>query len=534
MRLHLAAVRRSTIALPFACALAIAAPFIFQLPAETDAGWHIALGRRVLASGVPRTNALSWKFAATPWYDTSWLWDLLSALVQGARTDALPQELLTLAFLAVTLWLLAVACAREGSAWVLPAVALLLVPRTVPRPLLASWAVLAAALAARSRRERALAVVAVALGSNFHTGAAFGAFVLGLSCLEAFWRERRWEDLALGALAGLALLANPGGAQTPEILFSHLSIGEVVKLREFEPPAWANEPGLFVVLPLAVLLAAFRFRARPALLAATLVFAAFALRTQRMVYEAELVFTPTLAFGLSLVPLRAARGALAAAGAVLALLSHGLQRTTPRLSTSWDERALPVRAARFISAHGLGPPFFNGLRDGGYLDLVLGTSFFDGREFAVPPAALRDWQEAEKSPAAFQAWLRSMDIEWAIATRLRERLGGYRLIDGPGWALVYWDATSEVYVRRDVPRLAGLLPLEYRFLRPSGANVAAPGIFAEFDRFEQGSPGDATAALLRCAAASRQGQPGAAALCDGALSRGADPAQVAKARALRP
>ena len=524
---------RSRIALPFACALAIAGPFCFLLPAETDAGWHVALGRAVLASGIPRTNTLSWKFGAAPWYDTSWLWDLGAALLQGQRTDALPQELLTLACLALALWLLSVACAREGTAWIVPAVALLLVPRTVPRPLLASWVVLAAALAARSRGERALAVAAVALGSNCHTGAAFGAFVLGLACLEEWWRGRQPADLALAALSFLALLANPGFAETPQILFEHLSIGEVVQLREFEPPSWATEPAIFVLAPLALLLAAARFRSRPALLVATAVFAALALRTQRMVYEAELVFAPTLAWALSLLSLRAVRAGAVLAG-LLALLSHGLQRTPPRFSTAWNEELLPVRAARFLSAHALGPPFFNGLRDGGYLDLVLGTSFFDGREFAVPPGTLRDWQEAEKSPAAFQSWLRGLGAEWAIASRQRERLGGYRLIDGPDWARVYWDSASEVFVRRDVARLAPLLPLEYRFFQPGVANLAAAGIFDELDRFEQSSPGDPTAALIRCGAASRQGHPDAPALCNTALSRGADPALVAKARARRP
>lgn len=528
-------IMRSRILGPFACALAVAGPFVFLVPAETDAGWHIALGRLVLREGVPRTNALSWKFGATPWYDTSWLWDLLSAVAQGRSESALPSELLTLAFLALTLWLLAVACAREGTAWVVPAVAILLVPRTVPRPLLASWAVLAAALAAQSRRERAVAVAAIALASNFHTGAAFGAFVLGLQCLEAWLRERKRADLLLAALAGLALLANPGFAQTPQILFEHLRIGEVVRLREFEPPSWATEPGIFVLLPLGALLALLRARQRPALLVATLVFGALALRTQRMVYEAELVLAPSLAFGLSALSLPWLRGALAAALVLLAGASHGVQRAALRFSTRWNEQLLPVRAARFLRAHSMGPPFFNGLRDGGYLDLTLGTSFFDGREFAVPAQALRDWQEAEKSRPAFQAWLRGLNVHWAIATRQRESLSGHGLLGGSAdWALVYWDSASEVYVRRDVPRMAPLLALEYRAFQPGTASIAAPGIFAELDRYEETSPLEANTALVRCAAASRQGHADAAALCDAAAARNAEPALVAKARALHP
>ncbi len=525
-------VRHSRIALPFLCALAAAAPWNFTALRESDAGWHVALGRLVLQSGVPRTNALSWKFGATPWYDTSWLFDLAAALAQGHRADALGLQLLTLALLALTLLPLTAACAREGSAWIVPAVALLLVPRTVPRPLLVSWVVLTVALFARSRRERALAVAVVAVGSNCHTGAAFGAFVLGLTCLEELWRERKPADLALALCAGLALLANPGGFGTVRILFEHLSIDEVVKLREFEPPSWATEPALFILLPVGLLLAAARFRTRPALLVATLVFGALALRTQRMVYEAELVLARTLAWGLSLLSLRLLRGPIALAAMGLAIASHHL--ILPRLSTAWDEHALPVRAARFIAREGLEGPFFNGLRDGGYLDLALGRSFFDGREFGVPPQALRDWQEAERSRPTFQVWLRSIGAEWALATRRRERLGGYRLIGEPEWALIYWDDLNELFVRRDVPRFAPLLPRAYQAFKPDSSRIAAPGIFAELDRYEQSSPGDPSAALVRCAAASRQGHADAAAVCEAALSRGAEPALVAKARAQRP
>ena len=534
--------------LPAAVALALAAPWLFTAVGEDDTGWHIALGRLVQRGQVPRTNALSWAFGATPWYDTSWLYDWLLATVTGQT--ALGPQLVTLSLLAITLGLLAVACAREGSAWIVPAIALLLVPRTTPRPHVAAWAVLAAALAARSRRERALAVLAVALGSNFHTGAAFGAAVLGLLCLEAFARERDLRDLGLAALAGLALLANPGFAELPRVLLQHLTIGDVVQLREFEPPSLRTEPAFFALLAAGAVIAVVRAREKPALLVATLVFGALGLRTGRMVYEAQLVLAPSLAWGLCRLPLRGP-GARAAAVASLAVLAAASHRLDPRglvLSTAWEPQRLPVRAARFLAQERLAGPHYNGLRDGGYLEYALPDlpAFIDGRELAAPREAMLALQEAEKSRAQFQAHLRGLGCEWAVATRLRERLGGFRLLEGPEWALVYWDELSEVWVRRDVARLADLRErLEYRYFRPYGPIVAAVAklpaaelvrLDAEVARFETTAPGEPFAALVRCASASQQGRADAGALCDRALLNAPAPvaALVAKARALRP
>jgi len=114
------------IAVPFACALLLAGPFCFAPVSDSDSGWHVAVGRLILHAGIPRTNALSWKWGDHPWYPTSWLYDVLCA----ALGTALGLQLLTFALLSLALLALAFAC---ESAWIVPAVALLLVPRLVPR-----------------------------------------------------------------------------------------------------------------------------------------------------------------------------------------------------------------------------------------------------------------------------------------------------------------------------------------------------------------------------------------------------------------
>ena len=537
------AVRKLT--LPLVCALALAGPFCFAALSDSDAGWHVAVGRLILHGAFPRTNALSWKWGDHPWYPTSWVFDVLCA---GAGTAA-GLQVLVFAFLALTCFALSFAC--ETAPWIVPGVALLLVPRLVPRPHVASWALLAGVLALgpRSTRARAVSVALVALGGNLHSGAAFAAFVLGLECLEAWTRSRRGVELWLAAAAAAALLANPGMLFNARYLLEHLlHVSDVIQLREFEPPSFAARPAFYALLPLALLFAVQRRRERPALLVANVVFAALGLRALRMVAEAHIVWAPTLAWALARIPRRLLAPA-ALGAAILAGFSLRLDRTalSLRISPSWNASLLPVRAAKFLDDHGISRSGFNAFRDGGYLEMARSgvPTFVDSRVQAIPDEAWRALQEAEQSRRGFQAYLGSMGCEWAIATRVPERLGGYRLLDGPQWALVYWDEASEVFVRRDVARFAAMREaLEYRRFRPYGAIVGAVEkldrsalleLLGEIDRFERTSPGDPFALLDRCAALTRLQAHDRVQACDAAQASAPAPIAglVAKARQLR-
>jgi hypothetical protein len=515
--------RARRIGLPVACALLVAGPVCFTAVADSDAGWHVAIGRLVLQGQVPHTNALSWAYGSFPWYATSWLYDAILAAFMRALPGALGAQIFTFALLAVALAALAEACDREGTAWIVPAIALLLLPRIVPRPQVASWAVLACvlALAPRGTRGRAWSVLVVAIGGNLHAGAAFAAGVLGLAALEAFWRTRRGVELALAAAAGLALLANPGVLFDARYLLEHLlKVNDVVQLQEFEPPFFSTSPAFYVLLPVALLVAVLRRRERPAQLVAAVIFAALGLRAVRMTSEAELVWAPLLAWGLARVPRRAF--AFAVAGLALAAgLSVRFDPRRLRPSPAWDEHKLPVRAARYLEAHDIAGPGFNAFRDGGYLEMARPgvPAFIDGRVQAVPEAALLELQEVEKTPAAFQSWLARLGCEWAITTRVRERMGGWHLLhESLDWELVYWDDASEVYVRRGVPRFAQLE--RYRAFLPWGHAVEGkraselPLLAAEVERFLVTSPRDPLALIVRCAALHGLASAAAASACN--------------------
>jgi len=196
----------------------------------------------------------------------------------------------------------------------------------------------------------------------------------------------------------------------------------------------------------------------------------------------------------------------------------------PRPSLAWDQRLLPVRGARFLDEQRISGPGFNAFRDGGYVEMARPgvPAFIDSRVQAYPDQAWSDLQEAEKSAESFQAWLRRIGCEWAIATRVRERIGGWRLLyDSPDWALVYWDDASEVFVRRDVARFSAVRDaLEYRYFHPWGhlveglSRAELPLLLQEAQRFERTTPGDALARIVRCAALRRLGSSDADSACD--------------------
>jgi hypothetical protein len=204
----------------------------------------------------------------------------------------------------------------------------------------------------------------------------------------------------------------------------------------------------------------------------------------------------------------------------------------PRIEAGWHIERVPVRAAAFVREAGLSGRRFNGYTDGGYLEWALPEQarFADSRVQAYPASFWRDFQEAEKSGRDFRAWLEALGVEWGVATRVRERLGGFRLFNSPEWALVHWDPISEVWVARKVARLQPVIDkYEYRHFRPYGSVVAqldkVPrdqiGAFAaEIDRYQRISPEDPFAQLVRCGLATRAGSAAAQAICDAAQQTG--------------
>lgn len=554
--------RRLPVLLATLLAIGLSAPVCFVPIRDSDAGFHLALGRLFATHGLTFRNALAWTAPDYSWYPASYAYDLAAWGLTHAL-GPLGFQLWTALLLAATLALVAIACAELDAqgAWLAVPVGMLLIPRVTERPHLASWVVLAGVLAlcvlAKTRgwgwRARAAAVAVIAVGSNFHAGAIFGAGLLGLFCLEAFLveRPRPRRELAIGALGLLAVLANPGGPFTLLYSVEHLNVQSVVVIQEFLRPTLRDQLPFFVLVPLALVGAGLAWRKWPALLAAAVVFAGLGFYAARGVFEFYLVAAPCLALGLARLRERWGALHLLAVPALAALAVYGYELDARyralRLQPAFDPTALPVRAADFARREGLTGPYFNSFRDGGYLEYALDQpAFQDGRVLAWPQEFFAKLQEAETNRGRFQRYLRELGAEWAFALRRPEKLGGFRLFhESPDWALVYWDGVTEVYLRRDVPRFADAIARnEYRFFHPFGSilgSVAAappeqlPAYLAEVERYERTSPGDPFAALVTCGLARRMGRGDATAACDRAQALAATPQLqqlVAKARTL--
>lgn len=556
--------------IPVLLGITIVARASLRAVSETDLGWHLAVGDLLRRQGMFYRNALSWTAPDHPWYPTSWLFDyLLSALV--IRHGLLGVQLWIAGALACALAAAAWACLHFDrlGAWLIPGAALLLQSRVSPRPHVVSWALLAIVLGLclrGSRRGvafRLACVPLIALGSNLHAGAAFSSAILGIFSVDAALRvgSRARSELAVAAAGFGALLVNPGFLFNVRYLFDHLHVQDVVRLQEFMRPTLRNSLPFFVLLPAAIYLFLRASRDQRALLIAVLLFALFGLYAIRLTYKFYIVALPCLSYVQSMTRTRwrAGPAAIASALALLSLLGEFLSQSrgssseisTPnsRLASEFNEHLLPVRAAEFARTERLSGPLFNSFSDGGYLAWALpGVPVFqDGRVQAYPPSHFEALQKAERDKTSFLMYLQSMGVEWAITLRIRERLGGFRLLNDPGWALVYWDELSEVRLRRDLPRFSERIErLEYRFFQPYGSIIGAvertpaadlPHFEEEVGRYRRTSPDDTLAAIVDCALAVRGIRADAEERCaraEASATTGSLRTLLAKARSLSP
>lgn len=530
---------------------------VFVLPAsfdpivETDIGWHLALGRLIGEQGIPETNALSWTYPDQPWYPTSWLYDVLAFRAIDAW-GPVGLQAFTFAWMALLLAGLVVACRTVSavSVWAVPAVALLMLPRVTERPELASMAVMAWALAFCMRgREggwgwRAACVPLIALGSNLHSGTMFAVGVVGFFSLEAALRQWKWSREALiVATCALALIANPGGLFNVVYMVQHLSVQDVLDLGEFRAPTWKSQAWFFIAAIVSLAGAWLVRRQMPSLLPMVVVFAALGLRAVRLIYVFALVAALSFAWLLERAARLFGNRSVVLASAVALVLMLGWRHEYVfgvELAPRFDANALPVRASAFLGEEALKGRYYMAMRDGGFFEYALPgwPAFQDARIQAYPPQFWSELLAAEESPESFEQDLLKRGAEGAVVSRRNAKLTGKGPLDPERWALVYWDPTHEISLRRDVKRWAASIDrLEYRLLRPYGspvrllATLDGEGLarfVTELDRYEQTSPGEPLMMVLRCAAERRSGAPAAKESCGLAASLVADDPRLQK------
>lgn len=500
-------------------AWALLAPALLAALFETDLGWHLAIGAHIAAGAIPRSNELSWIAEQHPWYATSWAYDwLIHGLISWGGIGAL--QAFHLALLGAVLVLLEGSLAALGHArmglLLLPLLALQLHDVATFRPELVSWAVLAGvarALVSNHRYRHLLVAVLIAGGGNFHAGAIYALVLAGTESVALFVSGERRLAVAAAVGAGVAFLCNPGGLFNIQYVLTHLALDLPVPLTEFAAISLPRQLDALLIVG-AVAWSGYRLRSRLApLWIASLALGLMGLRTVRLLPPHQLLAVIPIAVAVAEAWSDWGVRTRRLAGVGLVALSMQVHNYVPalfgaRFGAEWDPASMPVVAARWIQAHPELPArVFNSMEDGGFLESALPWRrwFLDGRVQAFPPSLFREEREAWSSPATFSAFLDRHQVEWMVLPRVEYAAPLQGLLDSAQWALVHWDGTSAILIRRGVELPSGWLEREeYRMFRPiPGLRPPERGsapfsrLAEEVGRYLTWSPDDARVAQLR-------------------------------------
>jgi hypothetical protein len=253
------------VALVASCITLFYCLFLFQgyqkLFRDSDAGWHIRTGERILATGVlPRTDPYSFTRAGEPWFAWEWGADILTGAVHSAWGLAGVAMLYGVAIAAgVWLWF-RLHWAVSGNFLIASLLAIPLLSTCnihwLARPHVLSWLfLLAAMLAAHSswpaggftRRQFWAIALFSAAWTNIHASFFFAPLIAAIFALSHFlrpliwtldriseWRRAGWFAYA-GLVAAAASLVNPYGWQEHVHVFRYITDSNLLhRVGEFQ------------------------------------------------------------------------------------------------------------------------------------------------------------------------------------------------------------------------------------------------------------------------------------------------------------
>jgi hypothetical protein len=455
-------------------ALAAGALLSFHLTYEADFWWHLAQGRETAAGRLVTRNLLSGTYPNYPQPFTSWLFELCAYGVwslAGAAGIEIGQALI----IAITLALSYFACRhRAPISLVLGIEALglfVLEPRAMPRPHMASLIAMAACtlLVERTVRARSLkplwwSVPLIALWSNTHAEAFFGAGYIGLFAFGEFLRpailsrRQAWTALAIAAAATAANMMNPYGTGIFRYLWENANATDVVQIAEFRPAYLPVYAPFFAYLACGAAL--LLWKRRVVGLWEVLVFAVFAYLALQHVRFTPLFFcasAPIVSGCLADTRIKLVKGAILVPAVVLAgfLMSpvpfeRRLQQFGVGSNYLEPSDTLSRDANAYIRSAGLRGLVFNSNNLGGYLawNLYPDVQIFQDTRFQAYPA--RFFAEIHEAYQSQPEWDRLVaGADWAVLSRNRGGpLSGVGRFPQEQWAPVFMDRAVVVLVRR--------------------------------------------------------------------------------------
>ncbi|MBI3298760.1 MAG: hypothetical protein HYZ75_11385 [Elusimicrobia bacterium] len=498
---------------------------------DPDTWWHLAAGRLVFQSGIPKGEPFSFVLTGRPWVSFEWLsqalfWGVWSAggaaaliLFKGA-VAALGYGLVWRWGKKSPVWsaLLCVLAALSARHWL------------VERPFIFDLSCIGlAALILGARfgdgpgRRAWLLVPLTALWANLHGAAALAAPAMCLSAaLAARLRDSkvpfgRWA--ALSAAAAAAVLLNPHGWGVLEVAWRTAAYPGKELIKEWNTPWWElGRPfGLWLLVSLAAVPRAWRQGSPWAVWTAGTLAAAFWAERSIPLF---LLCAPACAAAAWEPPGRRVWGRwsgalrLAGAGAIAAAAGAVWH---PGGGVSLAAQPALRGAAAFLAREGVAGPVFNEYESGGPLIFSGVPVFIDGRNAEYPAEHFRaalSWHRPE-------VWA-GLDARWAFnaAVVRRHPTGAWTtrtLDESPAWRLVYWDDEGMVYLKAKPENAAVIERLGYRLLYPGRGHhqwveeaLARPNggaaLLAELARSTTAAPGGVNARLLAAYALARVGR----------------------------
>jgi len=479
--------------------------FLFQgyqkLFRDSDAGWHIRTGERVLATGVlPRSDPYSFSRAGEPWYAWEWGADVLTGAVHRAAGLSGVALLYGVA-IAFGVWLWFRLHWAVGGNFLFAC--LLAIPllstcniHWLARPHVLSWLFLIGFVLNAERMARTAAppgfwriALMSAVWTNIHASFFFGPLILATYAVSHFvrpliwefdrgaeWVRARWFGAA-AVVAALATLANPYGWDVHRHLFAYVTDSELLhrvgEFQSFDFQAAGAEQILLAVLVAAAGAVLALARRNPAhfLLAGLMV--ACGLRSARGLPLAALIALP-LANGAVTEALAGWRGLRPALRRRLDAFLHYSDRLrefdtrfrgwfwapsavaigfvvlrAPGIAaqTGFPADSFPVRAAAELQKLPSGMRLLAPDKFGGYLIYRFDGRvrvFFDGRSDFYGAAFLKEYARLAQVRPGWQDVLRRWDFSHALLPR------DYSLVpalEGLGWRVIYGDSTAVLLER---------------------------------------------------------------------------------------
>lgn len=239
-----------------------------RLLSDSDTGWHIVTGERILATGeFPKTEPYSFSRPGGAWFAWEWLADVLLGWVH-MHLGLAGIAFLAAAAIALPAWLWArlsravggnpfIAGALMGLAMTCTTIHWLARPHIFSWSFLIVWVWMMERAPSRLRWFHAAGVGAFfALWTNIH-GSFVLAFPIAAIYILGYWTEDRtaesrakaWWIGVVTASGLVATLANPYGLTLYPHLLHYLANGELLsQISEFQSYNFSKEGGLFVMV----------------------------------------------------------------------------------------------------------------------------------------------------------------------------------------------------------------------------------------------------------------------------------------------